>query len=444
MFTTYRTLLPDTAKLANGRLSIGGVDMRELADTYGTPLFVYDEAHLDGAAIRYVDAFANYPGGTHVAFACKSICITAVLERMADMGLGADAASAGELAIALRAGIDPAGIVLHGNNKSRAELAMAVDAGIGLVVLDSAHEFDLLEQIAHDAGRAQPVLVRVTPGIEAETHNYIKTGHTGSKFGLDPDPAFDLLQRAQASDALDALGVHVHLGSQLLDLSAWRMVIDWLAIYAKQLAAVGVTCSTIDLGGGLGIAYTEHDRPPSIEQLADEVIARTTAAWQLAGLPLPRLILEPGRSIVGSAAVTLYEVGTVKDAGSIRYANVDGGMSDNIRPMLYQAEYRCLLPERANASSTDEFWVAGKHCESGDILIEDAPLPAPAPGDLLAVLGTGAYTYAMASNYNALLRPAVVFVRDGAHRLAVRRETLSDLVARDVSNAHDTAASTRA
>jgi diaminopimelate decarboxylase len=434
MYETYRELLPLTADVADGALTIGGVGMRELADTYGTPLFVFDEQHIVDAATRYRDAFAAYPGGVDVAYACKALTTTATLELMAELGIGADVASGGELAIALGAGIEAGRIVMHGNNKSRVELMAAVDAGVGLVVIDSEHELDVLEDVAREAGRIQPVLVRVTPGIEAETHHYIKTGHTGSKFGLDPDAATKVLVRAQASEWLAPQGVHVHLGSQLLDLRAWQMVTAWLAVYATQLRDVGIEVRVLDLGGGLGIAYTEHHRPPSIEQLAAEVIERTTKAWATTGLKLPRLLLEPGRSIVGRAAITLYEVGTVKDAGSLRYVNVDGGMSDNLRPMLYQAEYRCMLPERATDAPTDEYWIAGKHCESGDILIEDAPLPDPRPGDLLAVMCTGAYTHVMASNYNALLRPAVVHVRDGGHRLVVRRETIDDLMAREVGS----------
>ena len=433
--------MPAQAELLDGELAIGGMLVSDLVKAHGTPLYIVDEQHVRDAFSRYVDAFASYPAGVDIAYACKAFCVTGLLRIVAELGLGADVASGGELAIALGAGVDPTQMVLHGNNKSREELAAAVAAGVGLVVLDSPHELDLLESVAREAGRVQPVLVRVTPGIEAETHHYIKTGHTGSKFGLDPDIAFELLRRAKASDAVEPRGVHVHLGSQLLDLRAWQMVIEWLAMYTRRLDEVGIAVEVLDLGGGLGIAYTEHHRPPTIEQLASEVITRTTAAWKSLELPLPRLLLEPGRSIVGPAAVTAYRVGTIKDAGSLRYVNVDGGMSDNIRPMLYQAEYRCLLANRPNQAPTDEYWIAGKHCESGDILIEDAPLPSPEPGDVLCVLCTGAYTYAMASNYNALLRPAIVFVRDGHDRLVVRRETMADLLARDVAEVAEPAAS---
>lgn len=433
MFDTYRNLLPPSASADDaGVLSVGGVRLDELAATYGTPLVVYDEDAVEHALRRYVDAFAAYGGSVDVVYACKAFCSTAMLAIVARLGLGADVASGGELAVALRAGVVPMRMVLHGNNKSREELAAAVGAGVGLVVIDSLHELELLEAVARDAGRVQPVLVRVTPGIEAETHHYIRTGHTGSKFGLDPDVAAQAMHRAADAEWLDVRGVHVHLGSQLLDLRAWQVVCDWLAMYARRLSDAGLTIDTVDLGGGLGIAYTEHHHPPTIEQLSGEVIARMTSAWHTAGLTLPRLVLEPGRSIVGRAAVTVYTVGAVKDAGSLRYVNVDGGMSDNIRPMLYQAEYRCLIATRATAEPTSEYWIAGKHCESGDILIEDAPLPDPRPGDLLVVAATGAYTLSMASNYNALARPAVVFTGDGEHRLAVRRETIEDMLARDV------------
>ena len=432
MFDTYRHVLPQTAALDDGRLTIGGLAVDDLAATHGTPLMVFDEQHMRDALTAYSSAFEGYPGGCSVVYASKAFCCVAMMQLVAGLKLGADVASFGELEIALAGGIPPEKLVLHGNNKSAAELERAVDAGAGLIVVDAAHELEILAGIVADAGATQKILVRVTPGIEAETHHYIKTGHTGSKFGVEPDEAERLLVLAKTMPGIEPVGVHVHLGSQMLDLGTWRIMIDWLAMFVRHMQERGVDLGTIDLGGGLGIAYTKQHRPPTIDEFGAEVRTRVIDAFTGLGLELPHLILEPGRSVVGPAAVTVYTVGVVKKAGSLTYVNVDGGMSDNLRPMLYNAEYSCVLPGRVNDAPTSTYWVAGKHCESGDILIEDAPLPDPRPGDTLAILATGAYTYSLASNYNALLRPPVVFVRDGEARVVVRREELSDLLARDV------------
>jgi diaminopimelate decarboxylase len=346
--------------------------------------------------------------------------------------------SAGELEVALRAGVDPSRIVLHGNNKSRAELEAAVAARVGLVVLDAESELELLDQVATERGLTQPVLVRVNPDIVVETHRYISTSHAGSKFGVPGEVAARMLERAAASQSLDPRGVHVHLGSQLLDVTPWHTVLQWLAGWARDLRErTGIEIHTLDIGGGLGIAYLETHAPPSPADVAGVVRSILAETWVDAGLRLPHLVIEPGRSIVGQAAITTYRVGVVKETAEdeIRYVNVDGGMSDNPRPVLYQAQYRALLAERANEPATGTWWVAGVHCESGDVLIEDAPLPEPRTGDLLVVPATGAYAASMASTYNMVPRCAVVLVEDGEHHAMLRRETVDDLLARDVEAA---------
>ena len=435
MFEQLRPIFPTTADAPDGELRLGGVATTELAREYGTPVIAYDRAHVESAARAWLDAFASHPAGATVAYATKAFSSVGILRLLGDLGLGADVSSLGELEVARRAGIAPELIVLHGNNKSRAELEAAVEAGVGLVVLDAEQELELLELVARDAGRIQPVLVRVNPDIEVETHRYISTSHAGSKFGVPGEVAARMLERAASSDHLDARGVHVHLGSQLLDAEPWRRVLAWLAGWARELRdRSGVVIHTLDVGGGLGIAYVEDQRPPSPADIAAAVRETLHDSWEAAGLQLPHLVLEPGRSIVGQAAVTLYTVGVVKQTGDddIRYVNVDGGMSDNPRPVLYQARYRALLAERVHDAAEAAWWVAGVHCESGDVLIEDAELPTPRPGELLAIAATGAYAASMSSTYNQVPRCAVVLVENGTHRPLVRRETLDELLARDI------------
>jgi diaminopimelate decarboxylase len=436
MYEQLRPILPDTAETREGVLHVGGASVRELAERHGTPLIAYDLAHVERAASAWTQAAASLPAGATVAYATKAFTSVGLLRRLAELGLGADVSSLGELEVARRAGVDPELVVLHGNNKSRAELEAAVAWGVGLVVLDAEPELQLLEQVARDAGRMQPVLVRVNPDIVVETHRYISTSHAGSKFGVPGDIAATMLERAHASEHLDARGVHVHLGSQLLDSAPWRRVLDWMAGWARDLRQrTGISIHTLDVGGGLGIAYLEDQQPPTPADIVTQVRDSLEHAWAGAGLPLPHVVLEPGRSIVGQAAVTIYTVGVVKQTGNdeIRYVNVDGGMSDNPRPSLYQARYRALLGERTDETADGTWWVAGVHCESGDVLVEDAPLPAPVPGELLVVPATGAYAASMASTYNMVPRCAVVGVADGESELLLRREGIEDLLARDAA-----------
>lgn len=444
MFERLSAVLPKTARVDDdGELVIGDVAVSDLAATFGTPLVIYDEDHLVDAAERYMSAFgASAPDGdddtrsARVVFACKSFCSVGMVELMVRNGLGVDVASGGELAIALAAGVAPSEVIFHGNAKSASELQRAINLGVGIIVVDAPDELDAIERILSttEVEVPQRILVRVTPGIETETHQYIRTAHTGSKFGVSPEVARELLTRAQRNPKLDPAGIHIHLGSQLTGLAPWHAMADWLGTYVAELRDIGVTVRILDIGGGLAVPYKPETIPPTIEEFAMEVHTRLKEVWGSIGLPLPQLIVEPGRSIAGSAAITVYKVEVVKDAGDIRYVAVDGGMSDNPRPMLYQAEYSCILPRRATEEATNTYWIAGKHCESGDVLIEDAELPEVVVGDLFAITTTGAYTLSMASNYNALLRPCIVFVKDGKARVVVRRETEEDLLRREVGS----------
>ncbi len=434
MLEELRQILPATADSANGVLRIGGVSVRELADGFGTPLIAYDAADVRARARAWREAAATLPNSATLAYATKAFSSIGMLQLLAREGFGADVSSLGELEVARRAGVDPARSVLHGNNKSRAELEAALDWGIGLVVVDAPSELALLEHVAATRGRSQAILVRVNPDIEVETHRYISTSHAGSKFGVPGDVAAQMLERAEASPHLDARGVHVHLGSQLLDVDPWTRVLDWLADWAVALRErSGIAIDVLDVGGGLGIAYTEAQDPPAPAAVVTAISDALSRTWSDHGLQLPHVVLEPGRSIVGPAAVTIYTVGVVKHTGDdeIRYVNVDGGMSDNPRPSLYQARYRALLAERVDDEPTSTWWVAGVHCESGDVLVEDAPLPQPRPGELLVVPATGAYAASMSSTYNMVPRCAVVLVEDGRAAELLRRETIEDLLARD-------------
>jgi diaminopimelate decarboxylase len=412
-------LLPDTARVERGELVLGGVGVGTLAETFGTPLVVYDEATLHSQARAYLEAAP----GALIAYGTKAFPSVAVLRVLAGDGLGADVSTAGELEFAIRAGLDGGRLVIHGNNKEEALLQRA--AGLGaLVVLDSLEELDR----ARDAG-ASRFLVRVTPGIEADTHEAVKTAHHGSKFGLPPDDAVELIRRLP-----DCEGLHVHVGSQLMHFGASLMTVDWVAQFAARLREeLGWTPRVVDLGGGLGVRHVLDEPSFTIGQFVGGMIEELRRAWRLQGLPEPQLVLEPGRSIVSRAGVTLYTVGVVKRASAATtYVTVDGGMSDNPRPAMYNARYAALLATRADAEPTGAYAVAGKHCESGDVLIERVELPEPRRGDILAVPVTGAYTLAMSSTYNAVPRPAAVLVADGEARLIRRRETVEDLLALEV------------
>jgi diaminopimelate decarboxylase len=409
-------LLPDDARIESGELVLGGVRTSDLAERYGTPVVVYDEQTLRNQARAYLAAAPD----ALVAYGTKAFPSVAVLRLFAEEGLGADVSTVGELAFARAAGVEADRLVVHGNNKEDQLLAAAAEAG-ALVVLDSLEELER----ARAAG-AERFLVRVTPGIEADTHEAVKTAHHGSKFGLPPDDAVELVRRLPECE-----GLHVHVGSQLMHFGASLMTVDWVAQFAARLRAeLDWTPRVVDLGGGLGVQHVPEEPAFGIDEFVGGLVGELRRAWHLQGLPDPQLVLEPGRSLVSRAGVTLYTVGGVKRASAATtYVTVDGGMSDNPRPAMYNARYAALLANRADAEPEGAFAVAGKHCESGDVLIERVELPQPTRGDLLAIPVTGAYTLAMSSTYNAVPRPAAVLVAGGESRLIRRRETVDDLLA---------------
>jgi diaminopimelate decarboxylase len=404
---------------ARGRLEVGGCDVVELAREFGTPAYVVAEDDIRARARAYSEALGARHEDFDVLFASKAFPCTAVYRLLAEEGLACDVASGGELALALRGGFDPARIYLHGNAKSRVELEQALDAGVGHIVLDSFDDVERLERIAAQRSVRQAVLIRVTPGVAGETHAKISTGQADSKFGFGLDDARAAMERLGGSTSLELVGLHMHIGSQLLSLDAYRPAV-------AALASLG-DLPVYNFGGGLGVAYTAEQRPPSIEQYVD---ANVRALHELLGDD-KKLLLEPGRSLVANAGITLYTVETVKRNVST-WVGVDGGMSDNLRPMLYGSPYEALLADRPLASAGERCHVAGKHCESGDVLVRDVALDDPKPGDVLVTPATGAYGHAMANNYNGIPRPPVVFCKDGDARVVVRRESYEDLAARDV------------
>jgi len=430
----HPAIWPRSAQRRGGVLTLGGVDVRDLAGEFGTPVFVTDERDVRDRCREYMDAFGP---DAQVFYAAKAFCSRAVLHWVTEEGLGVDVCTGGELETALSAGVDPAMIAMHGNNKLPAELARAIAAGIGHVVADSYEEIARLAYYAEQAGARPRVLVRVTTGVEAHTHEFMATAHDDQKFGfsLASGAADEAVRRVLALPQLEFAGLHSHIGSQIFDTAGFEVAAHRVVELAARIKAEhGVVVSELDLGGGFGIAYTPEDDPPEVKSLAAGLRAIVTAQCTAFGLPVPRLTIEPGRGIVGPSTVTLYEVGTIKDVDGIRtYVSVDGGMSDNIRTALYDATYTCALASRSSAAPPMLSRIVGRHCESGDIVVRHCHLPADlAPGDLLAVAATGAYCWSLASNYNHLPRPGVVAVGDGSAREIVRRETLDDLLRLDV------------
>jgi diaminopimelate decarboxylase len=430
-------LWSSTAHKADGDLTVGGVAVADVAAEFNTPAYVLDEDDFRSRARAFRDAFAAYD----VFYAGKAFLCTTVATWVAEEGLNLDVCSSGELSVALRAGFDPARIGYHGNNKSYPELRRAVAAGVGRIIVDSFTEIERLAQVAADLGATTQVMVRVTAGVEAHTHEYIATAHEDQKFGfsITSGDALEAVRRVVAADGLELLGLHSHIGSQIFDSSGFEVAARRvLALHATVSSEVGVTMPEMDLGGGFGIAYTTQDDPSDPAQLATEMSKIVEHECRALGIAQPRLSIEPGRAIVGPSMCTVYTVGTVKpvalDGGAVRtYVSVDGGMSDNIRTALYDADYSCTLASRESQAPPMLTRVVGKHCEAGDIVVKDEFLPSDlAPGDLLAVPGTGAYCRSMASNYNHALRPPVIAVRDGVARVIVRRETEDDLLATDV------------
>ncbi|WP_101784081.1 diaminopimelate decarboxylase [Nonomuraea indica] len=420
---------PRTSGRTEGALTIGGVDVRDLARDHGTPLFVLDEHDVRSRMRDYATAFA----GSEVHYAGKAFLCKEIVRWLDEEGLGLDVASGGELAVALSVGFPAERITLHGNNKSVAELTRALQAGVGHIVVDSFEEIARLGHLADEQGKRPKVMIRVTTGVEAHTHEFIATAHDDQKFGLslNSGAAAEAVHRILAMPSLELVGLHSHIGSQIVDTAGFEVAARRLATLLVQIKEEhGVVLPELDLGGGYGIAYVDDDEAPGVKLIADGLREIVTKVCTDAGLPVPRLTVEPGRAIVGPGGVTLYEVGTVKDVEGLRtYVSVDGGMSDNLRTALYGAEYTTVLASRESSAEPMLSRVVGKHCESGDIVVRDCFLPADlAPGDLIAVAATGAYCRSLASNYNYLPRPAVVAVRDGRARVIVRGETEDDLL----------------
>ena len=415
-------LLPDMAGVDSaGRLSIGGCDIADLADEHGTPLFVYDETHLRN---RCREAVAAFPDG--VAYATKAFLCGAMAKLAHEEGMFLDVATGGEIHIALASGVPAERLIFHGNNKSANELTLALEAGVGRIVIDSLIEMDRIEALVASGARPPTVLIRVNPGVEAHTHEYLRTGATDSKFGIAiaGDEAADAIARARASAAMSLIGLHAHLGSQVFDVESFEKGIEIVSRFARPLGL-----EELSIGGGLGVAYVEGESAPTISEWGKAVADAAAAA----GVDT-RLMAEPGRAIVAQAAVTVYTVGTIKEIPGVRtYVSVDGGMSDNPRPVLYGSGYEVFAPMATAADRPRSIRLVGKHCESGDVLAWDASIPTDVSvGDYLATPVTGAYGHSMGSNYNMVRRPAVVFVMDGKARLVVRRETNDDLLARDL------------
>ena len=418
-------LLPLTSRVSDeGRLAVGGVDLLDLATEHGTPLFVYDEEHLRRRCREAVAAF-----GDGVAYAAKAFLCRAMAALAHEEGMCIDVATGGEMHVALAAGVPADRLVLHGNNKSTDELVAALDAGAGRIVVDSFDEIDRLERLVSTgrSTRRPEVLLRITPGIEAHTHEYVRTGQDDSKFGFTvaTGMAAEAARRLRESASVDLVGVHAHIGSQIFLLASFVKAVEVIADFFVPLEL-----TELCLGGGLGVAYVEGEEAPTIQQWAETVRSACTSSGIPAGT---RVTAEPGRAVVAAAGLTLYRVGTVKDLPGIRtYVSVDGGMSDNPRPVLYGSGYEAFLPRAASAERSFLATVVGKHCESGDVVVRDARLPADlAVGDVLATPVTGAYGHSMASNYNKVPRAPVVFVRDGVARVVVRRETYEDLLRLD-------------
>ncbi|MFF2090167.1 diaminopimelate decarboxylase [Paenibacillus sp. NPDC058174] len=429
--------LHGTSKInAKGHLEIGGVDTTDLAKEFGTPLYIVDEALVRQRASEYVEAFKASGLKFQVAYASKAFSVMAMCAIAEQEGLSLDVVSDGELYTALQAGFPVERIHFHGNNKTPDEINMALEAGIGCFVVDNFVELHLLNALAAEKGLTVKILLRITPGVEAHTHEYISTGQQDSKFGFDlaNGAAKKAIQEALSLANLEVLGVHSHIGSQIFEVDGFRMAVNKVSQFAVEIRnELGLTFQVVNLGGGFGIRYVEGDTPLPIAQyvgaITDAIITNFTAAE----FPLPEIWVEPGRSMVGDAGTTLYTVGTAKEIPGVRkYIAVDGGMTDNPRPALYQSVYEAILANRANEANEETVTVAGKACESGDKLIIDLELPKANIGDLLAVFCTGAYNYAMASNYNRIRRPAVVFVKDGQADLAVQRESLDNIVVNDV------------
>ncbi len=419
-----------------GNLSIGGVDTAELVKEFKTPLYVMDQELIETTIDKMKEAFKSTRFNTRIAYAGKAFLSTGMIKLVESKGLDLDVVSGGELYTAYKAGFPMNKVHLHGNNKLVNEIEMAVEFGIDTIVVDNEDEIDKIERICREKGKKQAVLVRIDPGIEAHTHHYIKTSGLTSKFGISlfQDNLFDIIKRLNDSEWIEFKGFHTHIGSQIFQSAFFIFALDEIFKYLDKLKKeLGIVVHTVNMGGGFGVYYKEGDDPKPIEEVLSEIITYTEAMEIKYQIGFKELCIEPGRSIVGNAGTTLYEVGGIKETvGGKTYVFIDGGMSDNIRTALYQAEYEAGVVNKLNDTDVRDITLAGKLCESGDIIIEKGKLPKSTEvGDIVAVTTTGAYCYTMSSNYNRMMRPAVVFVKDGKAKVAVKRETLDDLIRND-------------
>ena len=429
-------VFPDSTDTnAAGHLTIGGCDATDLVEQYGTPLYVLDEDTLRSRCRQFAQAFAQRYSNSQAVYASKAYINPALARIFAEEGLGLDVVSGGELAVAQAGDVPLEHVYFHGNNKTPAELEEAVAARIGRVVVDSFHELDLLERICASAGKTQDILVRVSPGIDPHTHAYTTTGIIDSKFGfsIQTGDAERAILQAIAAPHLNLKGLHFHLGSPIFELEPYQAATDLVLRFASGLREQGLELHEFSPGGGFAIAYTRDDAPPSAADYAEAIVSTVNATCSELGLEQPSLVVEPGRSIIGPAGVALYRIGAIKEIPGIRtYVSVDGGMGDNIRPALYQASYEVLSANRPTAEADTTVTIAGKYCESGDVLASDILLPAPSAGDVIAIPAAGAYCPSMASNYNLNPRPPIVLVKDGESRLIRRRESYADMMLCDL------------
>ncbi|MFD2305939.1 diaminopimelate decarboxylase [Enterococcus termitis] len=416
-------------------LTIGGCDTVTLAEKYGTPLFIYDVAHIRERARGFKQTLNSLGVKNKVIYASKAFCCLAMYKLLEEEELGCDVVSAGEIYTAIKAGMSPENIEFHGNNKTKEELLYAVEQGVGTIIIDNFYEIELLSAILKEKNQKQHVLFRITPGINAETHDYILTGQVDSKFGFDVNSgqATQALERILADDHLVLKGVHCHIGSQIFSAEGFLAAVEkMLTILNEWKQAFGYSVDVLNMGGGFGVQYTEADDPLEPEAFVKAIVNSVKGQCALLDYAFPEIWLEPGRSIIAEAGTTIYTVGSEKVIPEVRhYVSVDGGMGDNIRPALYGAKYDGFLANRISNEQQSPKTIVGKYCESGDVLIKDIELPTLRPEDLFAVTSTGAYGYSMANNYNRNLKPAVVFVEDGHEKLAIRRETYEDLISLD-------------
>jgi len=417
-----------------GHLVIGGCDTVELAAGFGTPLYLFDELSLRQKCAEFKTEFGQRYADTRVIYACKAFINQALALLLKEEGLGLDVVSGGELGIAQSAGFPLDKVYFHGNNKSAEELSLALDWGVGRIVVDNFHELEMLNRIAAEKGKKQDILLRLTPGVDPHTHQYITTGTIDSKFGFSQASGEEAITTAMSLANLNLVGLHCHIGSLISEIEPYRQAIDFMLNFAAEMKQKhGFELKELSVGGGFAIQYTLDAPLVPISAYAEVITSSIISRCQALGMSLPRLVIEPGRSIVGRAGVALYEVGAIKDIPGVRcYVSVDGGMGDNIRPALYEAKYEAVVANKMRDRTAGKFTIAGKFCESGDILIRDIALPQPTPGDILAVPGCGAYCVPMASNYNAFFLPAIALVKEGKARLIRRRQTLADLTSCDM------------